>query len=719
MSILSLSRKYRVALRSFVVGLLLTTCLQAWLNFQHQGHAQTQLDHLARDYAERVEFKLDAEINILRGIQNAFIANPNLNKKTFSTILKQQNIQGRFPDFVSVHFIREVKTADLESYIAQRKLDDPGFSVSLNSPRPVYQIVDYVFPENAPLYEPAGADISSQTSNLIAIEYARDQGRGVASPAYPLNGYKNTPLGFVIHFPIYIPNKPITNQKERRAAFVGSVGAIFTIEKTVTWLAKDVEKNIRLQLQDTGATSGLNEQKKSQIIYPYKNKTQLAPNNELTANALIQFPGRQWRLSLYAPVSAFPQPSLLNYMLWVLGISLSAFIAMLLQRQRNSRESALDLAEQITQDLRKNEQHYQQMAQLTEESHDLIISRDLQGKIIYANRAARLYFADSTPILLGKNKPLLLSAELAINETPILQECQHSNAEGELHFFELTLFPLYNQEEKYVGSAMFAHDITQHKELFIELQKSRERFASLVEMSADWYWEQDKDCRFTQVSPGFFKRHAINRKSVIGHQRWDLSDGRLSSEEWRVHKAQLDAHKSFHDFIYTMQAGSGSLIVRTSGQPYFNEQGEFLGYRGIGHDITASRNNEQAVQLEQQRIASILNTMADGVITLALNGDIEFMNPAAIHLLNCRTATTIGKHIDHIYRVISAEEHTPLASLLSIALSAVETTPEPREVLLLNARSHSMLIYESLIHLKNSKGTLTGLALIFHAIHHK
>lgn len=716
MRILSLSRHYSVALRTFVVGLLLTGGLQVWLNFQHKNHAQTQLDYLAHHYAEQIEAKLDAEINILRGIQNAFIANPTLNHQTFTTILKQQRIQGRFPDFVSVYFIREISSAHLDSYIAHRQREDPNFSVNLASHHPVYQITDYVFPPDVSGNAPIGIDISAQTANLSTIEYARDQGSGIATPAHPLKGYKTAPMGFGLYLPIYNPNKAIGNQKERRAAFIGSLAATFTISKMMQWLDHDKNKYIRLQLQDTGTTFALNEVKKINIIYSEKNKSPFFAASELSANALIQLPGRQWRLNLQAPAKAFPQQNVLNYVLWTLGVSLALFIAILLQRQRNSRESALDLAEQITEDLRKHEQHFQQMAQLAEESRDLIISRDLQGKIIYANRAARLYFADSTPILLGKNKPLLLSAELAISEMSILQECQHRNTDDELHFFELTLFPLYNQEKRHVGSAMFAHDITPHKELFIELQKSRERFASLLELAADWHWEQDKDFRFTQISAGFFNLHAINRKLLIGQTPWELSDGRLSAEEWRIHKAQLEAQKSFNDFIYTMQIGTNSVIIQTSGQPYFNEKNEIMGYRGIGNDITSHKKNEHATQLEQQRIAAILNSMADGIITLALNGDVEFINPAAIHLLSCRAVTAIGKHIDHIYRVISITERTPLASLLSIALSSVETNPPAREVLLLNSRSQSMLIQEWVIHLKNSKGTLTGLALLFRTI---
>lgn len=150
-------------------------------------------------------------------------------------------------------------------------------------------------------------------------------------------------------------------------------------------------------------------------------------------------------------------------------------------------------------------------------------------------------------------------------------------------------------------------------------------------------------------------------------------------------------------------------MVSNSGQAYFNEKNEFLGYRGVSKEIH-SKNEHIALQ---EKIASILNSMADGVITLALTGEVEYMNPAAAHILNCHPKTVLGKHIDRIYRVVTAEEHSPLVSLPHLALSATETPPPPREVFLLNAHSKSTLIQESVMHLKNSKGMLIGLALFF------
>jgi PAS domain-containing protein len=324
-------------------------------------------------------------------------------------------------------------------------------------------------------------DISNQTLNLIAIEYSRDQGRAVTSIISPIEDTKKFRLGFIINLPVYMPNTLLSNRVERRVAFIGSINAVLSVENIITWLGKDLNKSVRIQLQDTGSTSGLIDTKKITALYPKIGQLQPQSFNELSSRAIIQFTGRQWRISLFASPNAFPQQNIFKYLIWLIGFILSISFAVLLQRQRNSHESVLDLAEQITQDLLKHEQHFQQMAQLAEQSRDLIVSRDLQGNVIYANQAARIYFADYAPILLGQNKPLLLSAELAINTIPIQQECQHRNTDGDMHYFELTLFPLYNREGQREGSAMFAHDISQHKELIVELQNSRERFTKLLE----------------------------------------------------------------------------------------------------------------------------------------------------------------------------------------------------------------------------------------------
>jgi diguanylate cyclase (GGDEF)-like protein len=66
---------------------------------------------------------------------------------------------------------------------------------------------------------------------------------------------------------------------------------------------------------------------------------------------------------------------------------------------------------------------------------------------------------------------------------------------------------------------------------------------------------------------------------------------------WREHRAQLQAHEVFHNFEIQRRKPSGEWMwVSVSGEPIFDKQGQFAGYRGIGRDITAQKRAEAEIQ---------------------------------------------------------------------------------------------------------------------------
>ena len=84
----------------------------------------------------------------------------------------------------------------------------------------------------------------------------------------------------------------------------------------------------------------------------------------------------------------------------------------------------------------------------------------------------------------------------------------------------------------------------------------------------------------------------------IGLARWDYAlDLEEEPEKWRRYMADLDAHKPFRDFRYRVKKPDGSeAYISVSGQPVFDPQGRFLGYRGVGSDLTDA---VRAAQLEE------------------------------------------------------------------------------------------------------------------------
>jgi len=62
-------------------------------------------------------------------------------------------------------------------------------------------------------------------------------------------------------------------------------------------------------------------------------------------------------------------------------------------------------------------------------------------------------------------------------------------------------------------------------------------------------------------------------------------------------------------------------------------------------NITGHLRAARALRAREQRLAGVLNTVADGVLTLAENGDIETMNPAAESMFVVKAKDTVGQNI--------------------------------------------------------------------------
>ncbi|SFB88068.1 bifunctional diguanylate cyclase/phosphodiesterase [Massilia yuzhufengensis] len=128
------------------------------------------------------------------------------------------------------------------------------------------------------------------------------------------------------------------------------------------------------------------------------------------------------------------------------------------------------------------------------------------------------------------------------------------------------------------------------------LQQSEQRFRQLVSMSSDWYWEQDRDLRFTMVTGGFTEKAGVSVESLLGKTRWEYVPALLDLDVGRAHVAQVKAHEPFANLEYQIRDEHGATRwFCVNGQPVFDDQGDLLGYRGTGSDITERKLTEQRV----------------------------------------------------------------------------------------------------------------------------
>jgi len=122
-----------------------------------------------------------------------------------------------------------------------------------------------------------------------------------------------------------------------------------------------------------------------------------------------------------------------------------------------------------------------------------------------------------------------------------------------------------------------------------ELRESEARYRSLTELASDWYWEQDESGNFTRVSGPVLEMLGIRVES-LGGETSDAPVTGWNQDEQRELQARVSARQPFLDFIFSRVNANGShQRFRVSGEPMFNEACRFIGYRGIGVEITAGQ----------------------------------------------------------------------------------------------------------------------------------
>lgn len=125
-----------------------------------------------------------------------------------------------------------------------------------------------------------------------------------------------------------------------------------------------------------------------------------------------------------------------------------------------------------------------------------------------------------------------------------------------------------------------------------ELRESEARYRSLTELASDWYWEQDDAGNFTKVSGPALEMLGI-QVGGLGVAPSNIDQTENSTAGWNeaereMLRERVQARAPFLDFIFSRTNTDGSQQqFRVSGEPMFDANCRYVGYRGIGVEITA------------------------------------------------------------------------------------------------------------------------------------
>ena len=239
------------------------------------------------------------------------------------------------------------------------------------------------------------------------------------------------------------------------------------------------------------------------------------------------------------------------------------------------------------------------------------------------------------------------------------------------------------------------------------LRKSEERFRKFAEIATDWYWETDADLRFTFMSRNVVEL-GITQDDLIGktlgeirHDSHDMGD--LSEE-----MAALLAREPYRR-VERRSTVNPRFWLSVSGEPQFDDAGNFTGYCGVTSDITERKTAELERENNEVLLLSVIDNLPVAVLVKDLEGRNALLNKTFREWYGVTAEEAVGKVNIGLFGVIASD-----SDVIDEQEKHVIQTGKTigREIVrqLADGQDHYLSINKFPIH--NAEGEITGVVSV-------
>lgn len=360
-------------LLSSVVGLLFYVATAKTI----ERDAQERFNSMARSVQTTIDGRIKSYIDVLRASASLMSTSPDLTRQQFHRYVEGLSLEKEFPGIDAINFARYVTEderpefeARMRKEVAAMSSEYPPFRITPPGRRAVYNVITYIEPVGS-WANRFGIDLNGR-GELPSHQDMRENG-SIAASATPvpfLSGVNRT--GLAIRMPVYRMGMRASTVDERRAAFVGSVGIGFRVQKLIEGVLDQMPvRGVRLILTDIGVRPGRMQKGVAQpqrVLFDSK-ATEAMPSPPIAildratfvATLEVGYNMRAWeaqfsvrKADLYTGFDAY-----VPWLAMLAGFVSTMLLYILFQTLSSSRRSAVALAENMTKELRASEANLQ------------------------------------------------------------------------------------------------------------------------------------------------------------------------------------------------------------------------------------------------------------------------------------------------------------------------------------------------------------------------
>lgn len=181
-----------------------------------------------------------------------------------------------------------------------------------------------------------------------------------------------------------------------------------------------------------------------------------------------------------------------------------------------------------------------------------------------------------------------------------------------------------------------------------EILRAHIKNQELLDISCDWYWEQDEQLNFTCITDKFFLITKCDSKDFLNKKLWEIESFSVETPEiLSTLKTNINKHLPFQGFICSFKNKHGNIYwFELNGISVTDDNGIFIGYRGTGKNITTYRELTQKLLDNEKRLSYALTAFEHSTHGIMICDDdlkITFVNPTFCNITGYSIDEIIGQ----------------------------------------------------------------------------
>jgi diguanylate cyclase (GGDEF)-like protein/PAS domain S-box-containing protein len=246
-----------------------------------------------------------------------------------------------------------------------------------------------------------------------------------------------------------------------------------------------------------------------------------------------------------------------------------------------------------------------------------------------------------------------------------------------------------------------------------ELETARDRYLDLYDFAPNGY--------LTLTKPGLIREANLTAATMLGRKRslllgmpfsrfvareyWDRYFGHCEQVLARPgrHTCELELVRTddTHFFGHLVSLG----MADGSDRP--------TAWRTSISDITEGKHAEQALVEQKERLQVTLHSIGDAVITIDVDGTVEYMNPVAEALTGWDVESARGQPLASVFHVVDEESGEPVLTRAARILQGGNTRGSEQNAVLISRSGRKHAIHELASIIRRPQGEVLGAVVVF------